>query len=66
MWQPYAALRYLHKPVDMMLLNTNEHVLTNPLARIFSQAGTVDWFRFWLKDEEDGSSDEFSVKEFHR
>jgi dipeptidyl aminopeptidase/acylaminoacyl peptidase len=53
MWEPYAGLRYLQKPVDVVMLNTDEHVLTNPAVRIASQGGTVDWFRFWLKDEED-------------
>jgi len=53
MWQPYAALHYLKKPVDFMMLNTHEHILTNPAVRMASQGGSVDWFRFWLKDEED-------------
>jgi len=53
MWEPYAGLRYLHKPVELIMLNTDEHVLTNPAVRMASQGGTVDWFRFWLKDEED-------------
>ena len=53
MWEPYAVLHYLHKPVDLMVLNTDEHVLTNPAVRMASQGGTVDWFRFWLKNEED-------------
>jgi hypothetical protein len=53
MWEFYAGLRYLHKPVDMIMLNTSEHVLTNPAVRIASQGGTVDWFRFWLQDYED-------------
>jgi len=53
MWQPYAGLHYLKKPVDLMMLNTDEHVLTNPAVRMASQGGSVDWFRFWLKDEED-------------
>ena len=53
MWQPYAGLRYLHKPVDLIMLNTDEHVLTNPAVRMASQGGSVDWFCFWLKDEED-------------
>jgi dipeptidyl aminopeptidase/acylaminoacyl peptidase len=53
MWEPYAALRYLNRPVDLILLNTNEHVLTNPRARTVSQGDSVDWFRFWLKEEED-------------
>lgn len=53
MWQPYAGLRYLRKPVELVMLNTDEHVLTNPAVRMASQGGSVDWFRFWLKDEED-------------
>lgn len=53
MWQPYAGLRYLHKPVELMMLNTDEHVLTNPAVRMASQGGSVDWFRFWLQDYED-------------
>jgi dipeptidyl aminopeptidase/acylaminoacyl peptidase len=53
MWEPYAALRYLHKPVDLMMLNTDEHVLTNPAVRMASQGGSVDWFRFWLQNYED-------------
>jgi hypothetical protein len=53
MWEPYAALRYLKKPVDFIVLNTSQHVLTNPRARLVSQGGTVDWFRFWLQGYED-------------
>ena len=53
MWEPYAGLRYLHKPVDLLMLNTDEHVLTNPAIRMASQGGSVDWFRFWLQDQED-------------
>jgi hypothetical protein len=57
MWGPYAALRYLGKPVDLQMLNTDEHVLTNPAVRMASQGGSVDWFRFWLQDYEDPDSD---------
>ncbi|MGA2335016.1 MAG: hypothetical protein ABSG08_06535 [Terriglobales bacterium] len=53
MWQPYAGLRHLQKPVDLIMLNTDEHVLTNPAVRMASQGTSVDWFRFWLNDEED-------------
>jgi len=53
MWEPYAGLRHLHKPVDLIMLNTTEHVLTNPAVRLASQGGSVDWFRFWLRGEED-------------
>lgn len=53
MWEPYAALRFLDKPVDLLVLATGAHVLTNPTDRLVSQGATVDWFRFWLKGEED-------------
>jgi dipeptidyl aminopeptidase/acylaminoacyl peptidase len=55
MWEPYAALRYLNKPVDLIVLSSDQHVLTNPAARLVSQGGTVDWMRFWLQDYEDPS-----------
>jgi len=53
MWEPYAVMHSLNKPVDLILLNNYEHVLTNPSARLASQGGSVDWFRFWLQDYED-------------
>jgi hypothetical protein len=53
MWQAYANLRYLRKPVDLIIIPDSEHVMTNPGERMISQGGTVDWFRFWLKGEED-------------
>jgi len=53
MWEWYAGLRYLHKPVELVLFTVREHVFTNPAARMASQGGTVDWFRFWLQDYED-------------
>jgi hypothetical protein len=27
--------------------------MSNPEGRMLSQEGSVDWFRFWLKGEED-------------
>ena len=53
MWEAYAGLRYLHKPVDLLLLNTTEHALSNPAMRMASQGGAVDWYRFWLQGYED-------------
>jgi dipeptidyl aminopeptidase/acylaminoacyl peptidase len=53
MWDVYAGLRYLHKPTELIELNTDEHVLTNPGMRLASQGESVDWFRFWLKNEQD-------------
>ena len=53
MWDVYAGLRCLHKPTDLIQLNTDEHVLTNPAMRFASQGTSADWFRFWLKNEQD-------------
>jgi dipeptidyl aminopeptidase/acylaminoacyl peptidase len=52
-WEPYAALRYLKKPVDLIMLQSGTHVMTNPTQRLAAETTNVDWFRFWLKDEED-------------
>jgi len=64
MWEPYAGLRHLKKPVDLIMLNTDEHVLTNPAVRMASQGGSVDWFRFWLQDSED--PDPAKVEQYKR
>jgi dipeptidyl aminopeptidase/acylaminoacyl peptidase len=53
MWQPYAMLHFMKKPVDLIMLNTTEHDLSNPAVRLASQGGSVDWFRFWLQGYED-------------
>ena len=53
MWEPYAALRFMHRPVDLMILGQGTHPLTNPGQLMLSQGGVVDWFRFWLQDYQD-------------
>jgi dipeptidyl aminopeptidase/acylaminoacyl peptidase len=55
MWEPYALMRYQGKAVDLVLLNTDEHVLTTPAIRVASQGGAVDWMRFWLQGHEDSA-----------
>jgi dipeptidyl aminopeptidase/acylaminoacyl peptidase len=57
MWEPYALQRYRKKPVELVLLNTDEHVLTTPAVRLASQGGTLDWMRFWLLGAEDSNPD---------
>jgi dipeptidyl aminopeptidase/acylaminoacyl peptidase len=52
-WEPYAALRYLKKPVDLIMLQPGTHVMTNPTQRLASEITNVDWFRFWLQGYED-------------
>ncbi|MDB5977305.1 MAG: putative prolyl oligopeptidase family protein [Nevskia sp.] len=53
MWEPYAGLHYLKRPVDLVMLNSSEHVITNPAVRLASQGGMADWMRFWLEGYED-------------
>ena len=45
MWEPYATLRFLHRPVDFIILGDGTHNLSNPEQRLACQQGTVDWFR---------------------
>jgi dipeptidyl aminopeptidase/acylaminoacyl peptidase len=52
-WEPYAALRYLKKPVDLIQLQSGTHVMTNPAQRFAAETTNVDWFRFWLQGYED-------------
>jgi hypothetical protein len=52
-WEPYALLRAMHRPVEFVVLNTREHIVTNPKVRLAAQGGNFDWFRFWLQEYED-------------
>lgn len=52
-WDQYVLMRRLHKPVELMLYPRANHTTINPTARMASAGGSVDWFAFWLKDEED-------------
>jgi len=63
-WETYAALRYLGKPVDLIVLGEGTHVLSNPGQRMVSQGGTVDWFRFWLQGYEDPSEEK--IEQYRR
>jgi hypothetical protein len=37
----------------MIYIPDGVHILEKPWERMESQDATVDWFCFWLKDEED-------------
>jgi hypothetical protein len=55
-WEIFTLLRRLNKPVELFVIPDIQHgvhQLQNPAQRIASLSGTVDWFRFWLKGEED-------------
>lgn len=52
-WDTYALLRRHERPVEYIYFPDGDHVPTKPKERLLSQQGTVDWYRFWLKGEED-------------
>ena len=53
-WEVYAGLQWLKKPVELEnLYPEGEHVLVRPQQKLFSEQSAVDWYRFWLKNEED-------------
>jgi dipeptidyl aminopeptidase/acylaminoacyl peptidase len=53
MWEWYSGLSRLQKPVDFIYLPDAPHLIVKPWERVVAQQGLVDWFRFWLKREED-------------
>ncbi len=53
MWDSYASLRSMNKPVDLIVFKSGTHPLTSPDAVTASEQGSVDWFRFWLRGYED-------------
>ncbi|HEX3104851.1 MAG TPA: Atxe2 family lasso peptide isopeptidase [Terriglobales bacterium] len=48
-----TSLEQLHKPVEMFIYPNELHIKTQPKHREEIYERNVDWFRFWLKDEED-------------
>lgn len=52
-WEWFDGLRLLHKPVEMVMLEDEQHIVKKPANRMISQGGNVDWFDFWLNGHED-------------
>ena len=53
-WEIYSGLRWLKKPTELLnFYPDGVHALVKPGQRMTSQQTTVDWFRFWIKGEED-------------
>lgn len=52
-WEWFAGLSRLGKPVELVYKPDAGHVLVRPWDELASEQGNVDWFRFWLKGEED-------------
>jgi dipeptidyl aminopeptidase/acylaminoacyl peptidase len=52
-WMWFSLLSLLEKPVDFIWIPHGTHLLVKPWERMTSEQGSVDWFCFWLKGEED-------------
>jgi hypothetical protein len=52
-WEWFAGLSRLGKPVEVIYIPDGDHVLVKPRDRLTSQQGNVDWFCFWLQGHED-------------
>ena len=52
-WQPFAVLKRLRKPVDLLYLPEAQHVLVRPWNRLAAQSAAADWFYFWLERQQD-------------
>src|SRR5260370_712615 len=53
LWEWYAGLSLQKKPVDFVVIPDAAHIYGKPSECMLKQQGVVDWFRFWLKGEED-------------
>jgi dipeptidyl aminopeptidase/acylaminoacyl peptidase len=53
MWEIHEVLKMLGKPEEFLIFPDGTHNLVKPWERLASQQAAVDWFCFWLKDEED-------------
>jgi Prolyl oligopeptidase family len=51
-WEIYSSLYQQKKPVELVYIPKGQHILQQPLDRLASQQGNVDWFRFWLQGYE--------------
>lgn len=49
----YTSLKELRKPVELVIYPQEFHVKNQPKHRFYTYQRNLDWFRFWLKDEED-------------
>jgi len=49
----WSAMRNAKKPIEMYVFPDETHVLWQPIHQLINYDREVDWFRFWLKQEED-------------
>jgi dipeptidyl aminopeptidase/acylaminoacyl peptidase len=55
-WEWFTALRLQGKPVELVVVPEASHLLQKAADRRIVMQGLVDWFMFWLKNEENPDS----------
>ncbi len=60
----YTSLQQLQKPVELFIYPNELHVKNQPKHRYEIYERNLDWFRFWLKEEED--PDPAKVEQYRR
>lgn len=63
-WEALVAIRRSGGTADLTWYPRGAHNPFTPEERMHSQGGAVDWFRFWLKGEED--SDPSKAQQYER
>jgi dipeptidyl aminopeptidase/acylaminoacyl peptidase len=63
-WDSFVFLKRHRRPVELIEIPIADHNPLQPFALYTSQQGTVDWFRFWLRGEEDGVNEK--VEQYSR
>lgn len=56
LWEMFTGLRHLKRPVEIYVVpdvEHGDHNLQNPRQLLAIQERALDWWCFWLKDEED-------------
>ena len=53
----YVSLEQLHKPVELYIYANELHAKNQPRHRYEIFERNLDWFRYWLRDEQDSSAD---------
>ena len=52
-FEVFSGLNRLNKPVELYYYPNESHEPNHPQARLATMQRNVDWYRFWLKGEED-------------
>lgn len=60
----YRSLRDIGKPIELYIYPNELHVRNQPKHRLEIYQRNLDWFRFWLKDEQD--ADASKTKQYRR